>query len=152
MSVIRGPRSGDQSFIAATWARSMLSTHAHQRHMRSRTGRQIGQQIDAVLDRPDTRALLSVKAHDPNVIHGWILYVEGPGVPVVHYCYCRKKDADGAALRGRGIVTEMLDRIGVRRDSGVVCTSFGPDSTILRGRYKASVHLPLVDFLKPGEL
>lgn len=126
----------------------MLSTHAHQRHMSSRSGIQVGEQIDIVMDRPDTRALLKVSATDPDAILGWVLYVEGAATPIVHFLYVRARDRDGLSLRGRGFAGQMLAAIGVRREGGVVCTSHGPASTSMRGRYKASVHLPLDEFLK----
>lgn len=148
--MIRQPRPSDQAYIAATWARSMLSTHAHQRHIRSRSGLQIHRQIDAVLDRRDTRALVSVWPHDTDAIRGWVLYVDGPAVPVVHYMYVRERGLDGGTLRGRGVVGELLYHIGVRRDAAVVCTSHGPASESMRGHFRASVHLPLAEFLEPG--
>lgn len=140
--MIRRPIATDQGYIASTWARSMLSTHASQRHLRSRTGTQIGQQIDAVMDRKDTRAWLCVRDAEPNYIRGWILYVEGPSTPVVHYAYVRRDD------RGVGVAGELLAKLGITRLSGVVCTSLGPSSESMRGRYKASVYVPLVEFLK----
>lgn len=122
----------------------MLSTHAHQRHFRSRTGQQIGKQIDQVMDRPDTRALLVVRDGDQNYIVSWVLYCDGPKVPVVYYLYTRRDN------RGEGHAAALLERLGVDRIKAVVCTSHGPSSESMRGRYKASVHVPLVDFLKPG--
>lgn len=140
--MIRAPRPSDQSYIASTWARSMLSTHASQRHMRSRTGRQIGEQLNAVMDRPDTRAWLYVKTHDHDAIVGWVVYVEGPAVPTIHYLYTRRDD------RGTGVAAALLAKLGVTRTGGVVCTSLGPSSESMRGRYKASVYVPLAEFLK----
>lgn len=140
--MIRAPLRSDQGYIAATWARSMLSTHAHQRHMRSRTGQQIGKQIDAVMDRADTRGLVCVRDADRNYILGWVLYVEGPSVPVLHYLYVRRDE------RGVGIAAALLAKLDITRTSGVVCTSHGPSSESMRGRYKASVHVPLDEFLK----
>lgn len=148
--MIRPPLPSDQGYIASTWARSMLSTHAHQRHMRSRTGQQIGKQIDAIMDRPDTRGLLVVRDSDRDYILGWMLYVEGPTVPIVHFLYTRNFNAEGRALRGQGIAAALLSKIGVDRTKAVVCTSYGPASESMRGRYKASVHVPLADFLRPG--
>lgn len=141
--MIRTPRASDQGYIASTWARSVLSTHATQRHFRSRTGTQVNEQIDRVMDRADTRALLRVKPHDPNVILAWLVYCEGPGVPMVHYMYCRRDE------RGRGYTGELLERLSVTRTGGVVCTSTGPSSESMRGRYRASVHVPLAEFLLP---
>lgn len=140
--MIRSPRKSDQGYIAATWARSMLSTHMHQRHMRSRTGQQIGEQINAVMDRTDSRALLCVKDSDHDYIVGWVLYVEGPAVPVVHYLYSRRD------FRGVGVAAALLGELGVTRQSGVVCTSYGPSSLSMRSRYKSSVHVDLDEFLK----
>lgn len=140
--MIRLPRPTDQPYIAATWARSMLSTHAHQRHLGSRTGQQIGKQIDAVLDREDTRALICAREADPDRILGWILYCKGPAVPIVFYVYVRREE------RQRGIAAALLEHIGVRREGGVVCTSTGPSAITLRRRYPAAVHVPLEEFLR----
>jgi len=143
--VIRTPRKTDQGYIASTWAKSILrGTHAWERHGTARTGHQIHSLIDQVLDRQDTRALVRVKPSDPDVILGWVLYVEGPGVPIVHYCYVRADE------REHGIAGELLHRIGVRRDGGVVCTSDGPSSAMMRTLYPAAVHMPLAEFLKPN--
>lgn len=147
--MIRPPIRSDQSYIASTWARSMLSTHAHQRHMSSRTGTQIGKQIDAVMDREDTRALVCVRAATTahplgDFILGWVLYCAGPATPTVHYLYTRRDE------RGIGVAAALLAQIGVARDRGVICTSHGPSSESMRGRWRASVHVPLDEFLKPG--
>lgn len=141
--MIRPPLPSDQGYIAATWARSVLSTHAHQRHLSSRTGEQVGKQIDRVMDRYDTRALVACRASDPDFITGWMIYVEGPRIPTIHYLYVRRDE------RGVGIAAQLLARIGVDRLHGVVCTSHGPSSASMRGRYRASVHLPLDEFLRP---
>jgi len=128
----------------------MLGMHSSQRHGTMRTGRQIGHVIDAVLDRPDTRALLCVKDSDHDYIVGYVLYAEGPAVPLVHWLYCRDHDADGRPLRGQGVAAELLKRINVDRSKAVICTSTGPSSESMRGRYRASVHVPLTEFLTPG--
>lgn len=116
-----------------------------------RTGRQIGPMIDQALDRPDTRALLCVKDDNHDFIVGYVLFVEGPSVPVVHWLYTRDHDSEGRPLRGQGVAAALLGQIGVDRMHAVVCTSDGPSSESMRGRYRASVHMPLADFLKPGD-
>jgi len=141
-AVIRQPKPSDQSYIAATWARSVLSTHVYQRHLGSRTGRDVGKQIDEVLDRPDTRALVCVRDQDRDYIVGWVLYCVGPAVPTVHYTYVRKDE------RQRGIAGALLRHIGVQQDAAVVCTSDGPSGAQLRRRYPCAVHVPLAEFLK----
>jgi hypothetical protein len=144
--MIRPPKPTDQGYIASTWARSILrSTHAWQRHASARSGHQVNTLIDKTLDRKDTRALLRVKPHDPDSILGWVLFVDGVGVPVIHYVYVRRDD------RQSGIATELLYQAGVRWDAGVVCTSDGPDSHILRVRYPAATYVPLAEFLNPKE-
>lgn len=148
--MIRDAKPSDQSYIAATWTRSMLSMHVWQRHGMARTRPQISQLIDATMDRKDSRALVRCKPHDPDAILGWVMYAEGAGVPVVHYLYTRERDGE-RVLRGKGIAGELLARLGVRRDAGVVCTSYGPGSESMRGRYKASVHVPLAEFLAPAD-
>src|SRR5678815_2074409 len=140
--MIRPPLPSDQGYIAATWARSVLSTHAHQRHLSSRTGAQVGKQIDRVMDRADTRALVACRDRDPNFITGWMIYVDGPRTPTIHYLYVRRDE------RGVGIAAQLLARVGVDRLHGVVCTSLGPSSESMRGRFRASVYIPLQEFLK----
>lgn len=120
----------------------MLSTHASQRHLRTRTGQQINEQVDRVLDRADTRAWVCVREREPDVIRGWIVYAEGPATPVVHYLYTQRDE------RGVGVAAALLARLGIARTTSVVCTSYGPSSESMRGRYKASVHMPLAEFLK----
>lgn len=162
MTLIRAPRPEDQAYIAATWARSMISGarsgHAMRRHGAQRGGSPIatmGGRIDAVLDRHDTRALVAVwPEHGPggrDYIVGWCIYVSAAGVPIVHYVYTRDHDTAGRPLRGHGIAGAIFARLGITRTTPVVCTSDGPSSEALRGRFRASSHMNLEDFLRPKE-
>lgn len=139
--MIRLPRPTDQSYIASTWRQSVSSmSHFRQRHL---CREQLNDQIDRVMDRSDTRALVACLDSDTDYIVGWMCYVDGPRTPTVHYLYLRRD------YRGDGIAARLLERIGVDRARGVVCTSHGPSSESMRGRYRASVHLPLEEFLRP---
>jgi len=155
--MIRNARPTDQAYIASTWTRSVCSMnkvpgktslrfghgHAQQRHMGSQLWERVSKEVDAVLDRPDSRSLVLCKAHDHDIICAWIVFAEGWGAPLVHYAYTRKDD------RGNGHSAELLHRIGVGRSTAVVCTSIGPSSESMRSRYPASTYLPLAEFLKP---
>lgn len=147
--MIRTPTPRDQSYIASTWTRSLLSQHAADRDPAMRSHAQISALVDATLDRKDTRAAIRYVPGDRDAILGWVLYAEGYGAPVVHYTYTRRSGADGL-LRGNGIATELLAHIGVRHDAGVVCTSLGPCSRDMRARYRSAEYLPLKEFLMPG--
>jgi len=148
--MIRPPLPSDQGYIAATWFKSVMSmSHFRQRHLSTGEGRALNAQIDAVLDRPDTRGVLLVKDSNHDYIIGWLVYVDGPTVPVVHYLYCREYDDKGHRLRGNRVSEVLLAKIGVDHSKSVVCTSYGPASRSMRSRYKQSVHLPLEEFLKP---
>lgn len=136
--LIRGPRKADQSYVAATWVRS-LSGVANRRL--GHRGGEIGRAVDQVFDRSDTRALIRHAAGDRDRILGYVVFCEGAGVPLVHYLYVRRD------IRERGIATELLAACGVTREGSVVCTSLGPDSQRMRGRYKAAVYMPLQEFL-----
>ena len=143
--MIREPRRTDQGYITNSWLKSITrGTHAWERHGTARTGRQINRLIDDVLDRKDTRALVCAKPNDPDFILGWVVYCSAPSVPMVHYMFVR------ADYREKKIAGELLHRVGVRRDGGVVCTSDGPSSTMMRRLYPAAVHMPLAEFLKPN--
>lgn len=136
--LIRGPRATDQSYLAATWVRS-LSGIANRRL--GHRGGEVGRAVDQVFDRSDTRALLRYAPGDRDRILGYVVYVEGAGVPVVHYLYTRRD------YRARGIASELLRAIGVGHVGSVVCTSLGPDSERMRRRYQASAYMPLLEFL-----
>ncbi len=141
--MIRPPLPTDQGYIAKTWAQSVSSmSHFKQRHMSSSQGRLLNSQIDAVLDRPDTRGLIVCSDRDHDHILAWMVYCDRPLIPVVFYIYTRRDD------RGIGHAAALLDRIGVTRQKGVVCTSLGPSSESMRGRFRASVYVPLQEFLK----
>lgn len=161
--MIRAPLPTDQGYITSTWVRSLLSGmrgvgHAARKHGLMRTASRfpnekdlrnhLGSQIDTVLDRPDTRGLVYVRDDDPNYIVGWVVYVHGPSVPIVHYAYVRDHDANGNTLRGLGIAGALFKRLGIERNRAVVCTSDGPSSQSMRGYYRASVHVSLAEFLK----
>jgi hypothetical protein len=140
VTFVRAPRGSDQNYVAATWVRSLAGVANRRLGQR---GGEIGRAVDSVFDRADTRALIRHAPGDVDRILGYVVYVEGAGVPVIHYCYCRQD------YRGRGIVTELLSAAGVTKPGSVVCTSLGPDSQRLRGRYKGAVYLPLAEFLQP---
>jgi len=155
--MIRPTRPGDQAFIASTWTRSICSMnkvpgktslrfghgHAAQRHVGSQLWTRTSADVDAVMDRSDSRGLVVCRAHDHDAIVAWMVFAEGAGAPLVHFLYCR------ASERGKQLGAELLHHIGVGRSTAVVCTSVGPSSESIRAMYPASVHLPLADFLKP---
>lgn len=136
--LIRGPRKTDQGYIASTWVQQMRSA----RNMSPKRGVAVfGRQVDAVLDRPDTRALVRHRAGDPDAILGWVVYVEGPGVPMIHFAYVRRE------ARGHGYGAELLQRVGVTPSIAFVYTCRGPSTSRLLTKYRAASHLPLQEFL-----
>jgi hypothetical protein len=169
-ATIRPPRPEDQGYIAKTWSRSMLSAHAGghaiARHGAQRTApvskgqrrqdllTELNRRIDVVLDRPDTRALVAVQPGNGgggarDYILAWVVYVDAAGVPIVHYAYTRDHDDTGETLRGRGLVRAIFERVGIARDTPVICTSDGPSSAAMRDHFRASTYYPLDQFLTP---
>lgn len=161
--MIRPARPSDQAFIASTWTRSICSTHkvpgastrghAYQRHIGSSMWERVSKQVDAVMDRSDSRAIVTCHPTLQDNILGWAVYVDGPSVPTVHYCYVRKEWRD-STLRdeGRGecgFARGMLEYIGCTVRGPVVCTSLGPSSAAMMRRYKAASHMSLEEFLGP---
>lgn len=157
--MIRLARATDQAFIASTWTRSICSTHkvpgastrghAYQRHVGSAMWTKVSGQVDAVMDRPDSRAIVTCHPFEQDRIIGWIVYVDGASVPIVHYAYVRARDDAGTDQRGRGFAAKMLEHIGVLPLTPVVCTSLGPSSAMMRARYRAASYMPLEEFLAP---
>lgn len=169
-ATIRPPRPEDQPYVAKTWARSVLSGlaggHALARHGKERIAPrskgqarqdalvEINRRIDLVLDRPDTRALVSVQPGNGSgaardYILAWVVYVDAAGVPIVHYAYTRDHDDVGEGLRGRGLVRAIFARIGITRGAPVICTSDSPSSAAMRDHFRASTYFPLDQFLSP---
>lgn len=150
---LRAAIPADQSYVAASWTRSMLALHASDREPTMKTWDQISRLIDAVLERPETRVVIACAAHDLAAIVGWCCYALGLGAPVVHYLYVRTTAPTPQGpqpARGIGIAAALLAHIGVEHDTAVVCTSLGPSSRDMRGWYLASSYLPLTEYLNPG--
>lgn len=152
--MIRPASPADQAYIASTWTRSVLSAtpgarpgHTSRRHMRQTEWDRVSKEVDAVMDRPDSRAIVTCHPIQRDRIVGWLAYVAGAPVPIIHYVYVRHEDPAGGEQRGRGFAGAMLAHIGVTHSTAVVCTSLGPSSAMMRGRYKAAEHLPLDQFL-----
>lgn len=136
---IRGPRQSDQGYVASTWMRQ-LKLEDPESARGSRYG-DVGRMVDAVFDRGDTRALIRHAPGDRDAIYGWVVFVEGPGVPLVHFCYIRREH------RGRGYASQLLSAIGIRPTTAYVYTCRGPGTLRLLSKYKAGSHLPLKEFL-----
>lgn len=136
---IRGPRKSDQSYIAATWVKQMAS-HDKRGAVGARYGNH-GRNVDALLERDDTRAIVRHAPGDIDGIRAWLVYAEGPGVPLVHFVYTRKEH------RGHGYAAQMLAHVGVMPASSFVYTSRGPMADKLLRSYKGAAFLPLAEFL-----
>lgn len=151
--MIRGPLKSDQAFVASTWVRSMLSHRAHQqvphatrRHGADRSmggpiGEQLNARVNALMDHRHTSVLITAWDEEPDVILGWMVYAYFD-VPTIHYVWIRQSE------RNKGLATAMLKRIGVNPDMEAVCTSAGPDSQLLRNRYKLSRFIPAEEWLR----
>lgn len=139
-SFLRKPKAQDQAFLASTWCRQMAN--ANPDRARGLRFGDVGRDVDAVLDRGDTRALIRHSAGDPDSIVGWACYAEGPGVPVLHMVYVRKEH------RGNGYGGELLAAIGIDRAASFVFTQRGP-AKWMASAYPGGTYLALEDFLSP---
>lgn len=150
--MIREPEPSDGAFVASTWVKSILMSgrghrqvpHALRRHgnsrwMGSKVGEILNAQVNAVMDREDTRALIMAWDTHPDVILGYLVYAPGT---IVHYLWTRREERNG------GIATALLLRVGVTESTPVVCTSEGPNSADMRLRYKLARYVPLEEFLR----
>lgn len=136
---IRGPHPSDQSYIASTWVKQMAG-HDKRGAVGARYG-QHGRNVDALLERGDTRAIVRHAPGDEHAIRAWLVYADGPGVPLAHFAYTRKDH------RGKGYARELLAHIGIRPDVSFVYTATGPMGTKLLRSYKGAAFLPLAEFL-----
>lgn len=139
--LIRGPRHTDQGYIASTWCKQMTDRYRHNRTEQHQHRVRVGLLLDRVFDRADTRALVRVTPGDSDRILGWVVYVHGAGVPVVHFCYVRKEE------RGKGHGAEILRAVGVEPSTSCVYTCIGPSTARMLHTYRAATHLPLEEFL-----
>lgn len=136
---VRRPRPGDQNYIASTWLGQLRD--ADREYARGVRWGLAGRHVDAVLDRADTRALVRHAPGDVDGIYGWVVYAEGPGVPLIHFVYVRRDH------RKHGYATELLIGAGVKRDSQLVYTTRGPSTPLMTSHYPRAVYVPLADFL-----
>jgi GNAT superfamily N-acetyltransferase len=138
-SLVRGPRKRDQSYVASTWCKQMGAVDK----VNSRGPRYglLGNQIDRVLEREDTRALIRHAPGDADGIYGYVVFAEGVGVPLVHFVYVRNEH------RGKGYGSELLKSVGVEALTAFVWTCRGPSAPWMVGKYKAASHMPLSEFL-----
>lgn len=150
--MIRNAIPSDEAFVCQSWVRSMLSTgkshamvgHAERRHGQDRAiggpmGQLLNDRVDAILNRKDTRCLITAWDEHPDVILGYLVYST---TGVVHYIWVRKEE------RGHRIATRMLRHIGINSTDPVECTSVGPDSDVMRRSYGASRYLSFEEFIK----
>lgn len=136
---IRGPRTKDQNYISKTWLAQVAEVDRD--YSKGERWGQAGKHVDAVLDRDDTRCLIRHAPGDMDGIYAWIVYADGPGVPLVHFVYTRKEH------RRKGYAAALLASCGVTRDSQLVYTTRGPSTKVMLAAYPYAVHLPLKDFL-----
>lgn len=101
-------------------------------------GQLLNDRVDLILNRKDTRVLITAWDEHPDVILGYLVYAPG----VVHYIWVRKEE------RGHRIATRMLRHIGITATDPVECTSIGPDSETMRRSYGASRYLPFEEYIK----
>lgn len=142
---IRGPTPEDKGYVSDGWLRQMADVDRD--YSRGARWGQAGRHVDIVLDRPDTRALIVHAGGDPGRILAWVVYAEGPTVPVIHFAYTRKEE------RGKGYAKALLARAGVvTQDTALVYTCRGPSERLLLRAYKAASYHALYRFLGlPGQ-
>ena len=131
---IRPARASDQAFVALHWTRDMEPN--------SRLRGPAGRLVDVVLERDDTRCL--IRATDgTDRIEGYVVFAEGPRVPVIHWVYVRPEH------RRAGIARGLLEHVGVERDRVSVYTAPGWCARKLVTAFPHGVGLALPDFLAP---
>lgn len=144
--VLRDPRADDQGYITSTWLKSMRHASRYNAMPSPRYFRIVGGQIDALLDRSDTRCLVAAFDDDLDRIAGWLVYTPVAGAPVLHYLYVRKsRDSN---QRRRGIGTRLLRRVGFA--PGHVCfyTFHGPQLVILQHMLDRAAPMDIERFLR----
>ncbi len=140
-TVIRRPRPADQSFIAATWVKSLMM--ADRGLVKSDTNKL----VDRLLDDPATRVLVACEPINEDALHGWICYVPAPRLLVVHYVYVRDR------VRTRGVARTLVAAarghasVSAGTASKTVYTMRGPAIGWLARKYPAAISMDIRDFL-----
>lgn len=141
---VRGPTPADQGYISKSWLAQMAEVDRD--YSRGARWGQAGRHVDMVLGRADTRALIVHPAGDEHTILSWIVYAEGPTVPVVHFLHTRRE------ARQKGCARELLRRVGVARATSFVFTCHGPSDRMMQRAYPGASFHPLYRFLGlPGQ-
>lgn len=136
--MLRKSRPSDQSYVASTWANSLLT--ADRRIDRAR----VHSMIDRMLDNAPIRFVIACEPSDEERILGWIAYTSMPRSLLVHYAYVRDK------VRQRGIGATLLKRARdpEYREQALMFTLRGPDADWLALKYPGAIEMSVEEFLQ----
>lgn len=137
-TLIRDAQANDQNYIASTWVRSVVSGRNRRSPAKTKV---VSTQVDQLLDRHDTRAIVLCADADVDKIWGWCCFVANAPVPAVHYVYVRD------IKRGHGAASRMLAHIGAKPLEALIFTMAGPGLSMMRHRFKAASEYPVEEFL-----
>ena len=103
-----GRDSEDRSFIVATWSSSYKASHYAGILWTDDYASVMHAQLERVLDRPETTALVACDPDDPNFLFGHVVAeVEPHETPIVHYAFVK------APYRRTGIARGLFEALGI---------------------------------------
>lgn len=136
---IRGPGPGDQGYISKTWLAQMAEVDRD--YSRGAKWGQMGRHVDMVMSRHDTRALIVHPVGDLRTILAWIVYCDGPRVPLVHFLFTRREH------RNKGHARKLLGRVGIEHGTSYVYTCRAQDTTKMLRAFPGGSFMAMYRFL-----
>ena len=98
----------DRTFVVSTWSSSFKASSYAGILWTDDYAQTMHRQINRVLDRPETVAMLACDGEDPNFLFGHIVAeVEPHDTPIVHYTFVK------APYRRNGIARKLFEAIDV---------------------------------------
>jgi hypothetical protein len=102
-----GRGTEDRQFIVSTWSSSWKKSHSAGIIHTDRWAGVMHPEFNAVLDLPDSRALIACEEKDPDFFYGWIAGDTSENTPVIFYVYVKE------SYRLAGIARSLFGALGV---------------------------------------
>lgn len=103
----RPAHDADRTFIVSNWSSCFKKSHSAGIIHTDDWASVMHAQLERVLDRPGSRALIAFEKSEPDFFYGFIAGDTSEETPVVHYVYVKE------AYRRSGIARGLFDAFGV---------------------------------------
>lgn len=134
----RNATAEDRAFIVSAWSSSFKTSHSAGLIHTDDWAGVMHPQIEKLLERPGSRAVVAFERTDPNFIYGFIAGDTSDRMPVVHFVYTKEN------YRREGIARGLFAALGVDPSRPFIYTCRTAVVTKLTSKIPAARWNPLV--------